>query len=260
MPRFYLPPDQCKSAPLFLTGREAHHALRVLRLRRGDRVTILDGAGSQLLCGLEQYDRDKVELGLIEKCFVPPLPYQITLLQALPKGKLFESIIQKATELGTHRIVPIVTQRVVAAPMQSKEKGLKSEKWRLASIEAIKQCGSAWLPQIEPPATAQEFLARHEPFDLPLIASLQADARHPGEYFANFHNRRRQQPRSLCVWIGPEGDFTPEEVAAIQSAGALPISLGPFVLRTETAAIYCLSILNYKLQAPHQLPAAGLQT
>ena len=95
MPRFYLPADQSKSEPLFLTGREAHHALRVLRLRVGDRVMIHDGAGSQLLCAIDQYDRDKVKLKLIERRLLAPLPFQVTLLQALPKGKLFESIIEK---------------------------------------------------------------------------------------------------------------------------------------------------------------------
>ena len=116
MARFYLPPDQSESAPLFLTGREAHHATRVLRLRRGDRVTVLDGAGAQLLCAVEQYDRDKVKLSLIERRLAQPPAWKITLIQALPKGRLFEAIIQKATELGTFRIVPLITERVVAAP------------------------------------------------------------------------------------------------------------------------------------------------
>src|SRR5207247_564075 len=100
MPRFYLPVDQCQDATLFLVGREAHHALRVLRLRRGDRVTVLNGVGGELLCEVEQFDRDKVKLSVVEKRAIPPLPYEITLLQALPKGKIIESIIQKATELG----------------------------------------------------------------------------------------------------------------------------------------------------------------
>ncbi len=122
-------------------------------------------------------------------------------------------------------------------------------KWRSVSIEAIKQCGSAWLPQVESPISPNEFLARKEKFDLPLIASLHTGSRHPREYFQAYRNKHQTPPQSLCIWVGPEGDFTPEEVELITSAGNLPISLGRLVLRTETAATYCLSILNYELQA-----------
>src|SRR5437763_1048534 len=99
MPRFYLPPDQCADAALFLTCREAHHGIHVLRLRRGDEVTVLNGAGVEFRCEVQEYDRDKVKLAMTEKISAPAPPCQITLLQALPKGKIIEAIIQKATEL-----------------------------------------------------------------------------------------------------------------------------------------------------------------
>jgi 16S rRNA (uracil1498-N3)-methyltransferase len=249
MPRFYLPPEQCKEPVLFLAGSEAHHAVHVLRIRKNDPVTVLDGAGGELRCVVEGYDRDKVQLSVSEKRFIPPLPYQITLLQCLPKGKLFESIIQKATELGAFRIVPLISDRVVSSIVSQREKLLKAAKWQTVAIEAIKQCGSAWLPQVELPTTPSEFLARQEPFDLPLIASLQKGSRHPREYFKIYRTRQQTPPQSLCIWVGPEGDFSPQEVALITSAGNFPISLGRLVLRTETAATYCLSILNYELQA-----------
>jgi len=249
MHRFYLPPEKSKEAALFLTGSEAHHAVRVLRVRQGDSVTVLDGAGAELLCTVEGYDRDKVQLGVSEKRFVPPAPYQITLLQAVPKGKILESIIQKATELGVFRIVPLLTERVILSSLTHKERLQKVEKWRVVAIEAIKQCGSAWLPQIELPLTPGEFLLRNETFELPLIASLQEGSRHPREYFSVFRSEHHRAPRSLCVWVGPEGDFTREEVDKITSSGTHPISLGKLVLRTETAAVYCLSFLNYELQS-----------
>jgi 16S rRNA (uracil1498-N3)-methyltransferase len=97
--------------------------------------------------------------------------------------------------------------------------------------------------------TPQEFLLRAEIFDLSLIASLQGDARHPRERFDSFRSDRKRSPGSLCVWVGPEGDFTPAEINSIRAAGALPITLGPLVLRSETAAIYCLSFINYELQS-----------
>ena len=250
MHRFYLPPEQSQGPTLTLSGRETHHAVGVLRLRRGERVTVLNGVGGELICDVEQVDRRRVTLGVLERRTVPPLPLQVTLLQALPKGKAFEAIIQKATELGAFRLVPLRSERVVAAPVGAKEAAEKIEKWRLIAVEAIKQCGSAWLPQIEPALTPKQFLDRKEEFELPLLASLHSGARHPREYFAAFRAEQGRMPRSMCVWVGPEGDFTSDEVAMITAAGARPMTLGRLVLRTDTAATYCLSIINYELQAP----------
>lgn len=250
MHRFYLPPEQCGGQTLILSGREAHHGADVLRLRRGERVTVLNGVGGESLCEVEQVVRRQVTLRVVERRSLPPLPFQLTLLQALPKGKAFETIIQKATELGAFRLVPLLSERVVAAPEGEKKTADKIEKWRLIAIESIKQCGSAWLPRIEPPVTPAHFLARKESFELPLVASLHGGARHPREYFAAYRAERGRLPRSLCVWIGPEGDFTPDEVAMITAAGAQPMTLGRLVLRTDTAATYCLAIINYELQSP----------
>jgi 16S rRNA (uracil1498-N3)-methyltransferase len=190
-----------------------------------------------------------VQLAVVEEQAATALSCQITLLQAIPKGKLFESIIQKATELGAFRIVPVLAERV-ASKLDDEDAVHKTEKWRHVAIEAIKQCGSPWLPQIEPPMTPGQFLSRRERFELPLVAALDGERRHPREFFANFQARHHRLPASICIWIGPEGDFTPAEMESIKTAGALPITLGSLVLRTETAATYCLSILNYELHSP----------
>jgi len=248
MHRFYLAPAEAKVKPLTLAGREAHHALHVLRLRRGDEVTVLDGAGHEFLCTIDNFDRDKIQLAVQETKTIPAPPCPITLLQAVPKGKIIESIIQKATELGVARIVPLLTERVVM-DLDEKHAARKGEKWQQVAIEGIKQCGAAWLPRVEAPVTPKEFLARAEQFELPIIASLQPGAQHPREYFQKFQAQHGRKPQSACVWIGPEGDFTADEVRAIISTGALPITLGKLVLRVETAATYCLSVLNYELGA-----------
>jgi 16S rRNA (uracil1498-N3)-methyltransferase len=167
-------------------------------------------------------------------------------LQAVPKGKLMEFIVQKATELGVHRIVPILSERVV--PHLDSESN-KVDKWRATAIEAIKQSGLAWLPQVEDPVTLKDYLKRNEKFDLPLVGSLHGDTRHPREIFQSFQAERGRKPQTAAIWIGPEGDFSAAEVNAIRAAGAFPITLGPVILRVDTAALYCLSILNYELQA-----------
>lgn len=249
MHRFYLPPDECKTDVFPLNEREAHHAAHVLRIRRGEQVMVLDGVGGELLCEVLNCERKRVELKVSERKSIPPLPFQITLLQAVPKGKIIESIIQKATELGVARIVPLLTERV-ATRLDEDRAEQKNDKWQHVAIEAIKQCGAAWLPKVETPVTPGEFLSRKESFELPLIASLQPGSEHPRKYFEAFRSKHHRVPRNVCIWIGPEGDFTETEISAAQANGALPITLGRLVLRVETAATYCLSVLNYELLAP----------
>ena len=256
MHRFYLPPGQCQDAALFLAGREAHHAVHVLRVRRGERVAVLDGAGHEFLCEVQDHDRDKLRLTVDETLFHPPPACSITLVQALPKGRIIEAIIQKATELGVARIVPLMSERVVTQ-LEDEDAARKSAKLQWVAVEAIKQSGSCWLPQIEPPRTLNQFLARNEPFELPLIASLQAGSRPAREYFREFEARHNRRPQSASVWIGPEGDFTLAETHAIKAHGALPITLGQLILRVETAAVYCLSILHYELESPLDLDSAS---
>ncbi|MBM3838442.1 MAG: 16S rRNA (uracil(1498)-N(3))-methyltransferase [Verrucomicrobia bacterium] len=249
MHRFYLPPEQTQSAILTLTDGEAHHAADVLRLRPGERVVVLNGAGYEFLCEITGLSGDCVTLAVKNKVFIQPLPYRLTLVQAVPKGKTMDLIVQKATELGADRIVPVLSERTVAQ-VSEESASAKVEKWRGTAIEAIKQCGSAWLPQIDSPLSPAGFLAREEKSDLALIATLRNNARHPRSYFTTFQAEHQRLPKSVCVWVGPEGDFTPAEINAVASSGALPVTLGQLILRSETAAIYCLAVLNYELQAP----------
>ncbi|MDD5140320.1 MAG: RsmE family RNA methyltransferase [Verrucomicrobiales bacterium] len=246
MHRFYLPPENCRGNALRLDGREAHHALHVLRLKRGDAVTVLDGVGNEFSCEVENAARDSLALTVKEKKNTPPLPCAITLLQAVPKGKIIEGIIQKSVELGAWRIVPILSERVVTQ-LGGDDAEKKRDKWQQVAIEAIKQCGATWLPRVEAPVTIEQFIARAEKFDLQLVGSLQPERRHPREVLREFETKHGCLPHSVGVWIGPEGDFTLDELKAIQAAGALPISMGQLVLRVETATIYCLSFLNYEL-------------
>jgi 16S rRNA (uracil1498-N3)-methyltransferase len=247
MHRFYLPPERCAGETLRLDGREAHHALHVLRLKHGELVTVLDGVGNEFMGTVEDYARNIVTLSVSLKNFIPPPPCSVTLLQAVPKGKIIESIIQKSVELGARRIVPILSERVVTQ-LDGEDAENKRDKWQNVAIEAIKQCGAAWLPKVEAPLTMPQFLTRNEKFDLALVGSLQKERRHPREVFSEFETKHGRLPQSVGVWIGPEGDFTLDELQAIQNSGASPISLGNLVLRVETAAIYCLSFLNYELQ------------
>jgi 16S rRNA (uracil1498-N3)-methyltransferase len=231
-----------------LTHGEAHHALHVVRIRRGEQVFILNGCGGEFLCEVEAAGRADLQLRILDNRCSPAPPHQLTLLQALPKGKLIESIIQKATELGVFRIVPLLAER--ATIRVDEESSLqKAVKWQQVAVEAIKQSGALWLPRVERPVTPFEYLGRRETFDLALIASLQPGARHAREHFRTFHARHGRKPATIAAWIGPEGDFTAAEVAAAEATGVLSISLGPLVLKVETAAVYSLSVIQHELRS-----------
>ena len=247
MHRFFLPPEASSAPNLSLSERDAHHAAQVLRLRTGDTITVLDGVGHSYVCTIEAISRKQVTARILKKDFTPPSPAAITLLQAIPKGKLFEWIIEKSVELGVTRIVPLLTERTIA--QLDKDRGAdKHERWQITAIEATKQCGQTWLPKVEAPVTLVDFLKRKEAFELSLVGSLHEGARHPRDFFHQFVQTESRSPASISVFIGPEGDFTPAEIHDIESSGAKPITLGRLVLRCETAAMYCLSVINYEIQ------------
>lgn len=249
MQRFYVEPRQSGNDFIELSEREAHHAANVLRLKAGERVVALDGQGSELGCTVKQVSKRGVTLAVYQRITVPPLPYQLTLVQAIPKGKTMETIVQKAAELGAWKVVPVLTDRTVTQIDEDRSES-KVEKWKWIAIDAIKQCGSTWLPIIGEPIKPAQYLATGDRTELTLIASLQSGAKHPRAQFREFQQERGRAPKSISVWVGPEGDFTPAEVNSVLSSGALPITLGPLVLRSETAAFYCLSVVNYELQSP----------
>jgi len=247
MHRFYQSSDQIIDAEITLNKRESHHAINVLRILNGDRVVVLDGAGGEFMCEVVSIDNKSLRLSVRQQNKIQPLPFQITLLQAMTKGKSMDFIVQKATELCVHRIVPLVAEHSV---VQVEDVNSKMEKWNSIAIDSIKQCGSHWLPMIESPVTPKEFLARDEHFDLALIASLQSHTQHPRKYVDDFSSKHGVLPESLAVWVGPEGDFTPAEVNDVLTAGVHPITLGQVILRSETAALYTVSVLNYEMQSP----------
>ena len=247
MHRFYIAPAAWNPEALRLDEAEAHHALNVLRLKAGDRVVAFDGRGNEATVEVGEGSKKSLPLRVVHAAKTPPLPCRIVLAQAVPKGKNMDLIIQKATELGAAEIAPLLSERTVVRYEDERgEAGAKREKWQVIAIEAAKQCGQNWLPAVGLPKSPREFLAvRAKDFDLMLIASLQPDARHPRAWLAEFPPAK--PPKSVLILVGPEGDFTPAEISMSKAAGCRPITLGPIVLRTETAAIYCLSVLSYEL-------------
>jgi 16S rRNA (uracil1498-N3)-methyltransferase len=178
----------------------------------------------------------------------PPLKCRITLGQAIPKGKNMDLIVQKAVEIGVSEICPLMSQRTVV-DLDPDSAAQKQTKWQQIAIEAAKQCGQNWLPQVHQPQTLKDFFSDIRPLtsDLQLIGSLQPDAQHLKKILSEYSAANPHSPRSVLMLVGPEGDFTPAELALAKTQGCTPITLGPIILRVETAAIYCLSILSYEL-------------
>lgn len=249
MRRFFLDPARWTDPRPALDPGESHHAADVIRVGPGDRITVFDGRGREAMATVADVAKACVRLQLGPENRSAALPCSITLGQAIPKGKSFEVIVQKAVELGAARIVPILSERSVVR-LDREDGPRKRDKWREIALEACKQCGQNTLPEILEPATPQAFLSAPPAAELLLIASLQPDARHIKTVLADFAGENRRTPSSVAILIGPEGDFTPAEVALAKSSGYLPVTLGPIILRSETAAVYCLSVLSHELFAP----------
>ncbi len=249
MHRFFISPGSWNPAELALGEAESHHALTVLRLTPGERVAVFDGRGNEATAEIaETSGKRRVALRVLHQAKTPSLTCRIVLGQAIPKGKNMDLIVQKAVELGAAEVQPLVSDRTVVRCAAEPAEGIaKQEKWQQVAIEAAKQCGQNWLPQVGVPLSPKEFFAtRAREFDLLLIASLQPGAKHPRVWLSEFAPPAAPL-RNVLVLVGPEGDFTPAEVNLAIAAGCRPITLGPIILRTETAAIYCLSILSYEL-------------
>ena len=253
MPRFYIPPERWNLDSLALDDREAHHCQDVMRMKEGDRVAVFNGRGHEATAELATLAKGRVTLKVLLEAKAPPPTSQIVLGQAIPKGKNMDVIIEKATELGAAGIIPLISERTIVR-LSADESRDRREKWERVAIEAAKQCGRNWLPQVRQPLTLKALFDAGEKFDLMLVASLQPDARHLKTVLREMAGDRPmpfgQRVKSVLVLVGPEGDFTPAEVALAKSAGCQPITLGPIILRTETAAIYCLSVLSHELFAP----------
>ena len=269
MHRFYIAPEDWNPDSLVLGEAEAHHARDVLRLQAGGRVVVFNGRGHEITAEIAKVTRGEVVVRKMYEARVPPLPCRITLAQAIPKGKNMDLIVQKAVEIGAAEVTPLISERTIVH-LEAKEASQKQAKWQQLAIEAAKQCGQNWLPTVQTPRTPKEFFlnveagvspaqnSRMQPARLPLqksgselrlIGSLQSDAVHLKTVLADYEREHHARPASVLMCIGPEGDFTPAELNLARSNGCRPITLGPIILRVETAAIYCLSVLSYELLA-----------
>ena len=235
---------------IILPAGESHHLVTVNRARTGDTVTAFDGHGSEWTCELTEARKSGVSLRVTATHTRTPPPCAITLAQSLPKGGVMEDIIRHATELGAARIVPLTTERT-QVHLDGERSDKKVEKWRIGALEAAKQCGNPFLPEITGVQSLGEFLSSGtvQTAQFKLIASLHPGAQSLKAALVGLKDTHLQRPKSAVWLVGPEGDFSAAELNDALAAGFIPVTLGPLVLRCDTAATAALAVLAYESMA-----------
>jgi len=213
------------------SGDEAAHAFKVLRLRAGEEVQLSDGGGRLFDAVLTEVSKEQVSAQVKEELSSREAPVRITLYQGYPKADKLELIVQKLTELGACRVVPVVMERSVAKP-DPKDKGKKRERLQRIAQEAAKQCGRGACLEVEEAVTWKQALARIHEHELALMPWEDAHDTRLRDVYAE-----RMGLSDLAILIGPEGGISLREAQEAQAQGARCVTLGPRILRTETAAI-----------------------
>lgn len=244
MARFYLPASEWSASVWELRGDEAHHAAKVLRLKQGDSCTVFDGCGRAAHAVVAEPPRSSgVLLTPGGECPPSPAVAHLTLCQSIPKGANMDLIIQKAVELGVSAIIPLITDRTIVR-LNAREAEAKRQKWQRIALEACKQCGQNTLPEVAAPVSFSEWLHQGAPDGLNVIASLAPGVRPVRDVL---EEARGRSVRKASLLVGPEGDFTDQETAMALNAGFAPVTLGPIVLRVETATFFGLAAMRYAL-------------
>jgi 16S rRNA (uracil1498-N3)-methyltransferase len=234
--RVYVETPVTTGKRLVVEGTAANHITRVLRLRSGDALTVFDGSGAEFGARIEEFRKDAVIVSVDEHRSVDrESPLSLTLAQGISRGERMDWIIQKATELGATRIIPVFTKRSVVR-LDDKQAQRKLQHWRAITVAACEQCGRNRLPELATPVDFFDVLpASTSPGATRLLLSPHAEQR---------IDDLRELHGGVTVLIGPEGGLDEVEQEAAIAAGFKSVRMGPRVLRTETAAIAALTILQ----------------
>ena len=239
MPRFFI--ENASGDTMTITGQDAAHITRSLRMKEGDSLTVCGGQGLDFHCVIASMTDSEVLLRVEETVPTDSEPsVRLTLYQGLPKGDKLELIIEKTVELGVTAIVPVLMQRSVSRP-DAKSAAKKQERWQKIALSAAKQCGRGVIPTVEPMITFRQMLPRlrehqavlffYECGGLPLPEALGGIV--------------QKGLTDVAVVIGPEGGFDIAEAQALQESGAFTATLGKRILRTETAPIAAAAAIMY---------------
>ena len=245
MPRFFVNDEQINENTVVLTGDDAHHIARSLRMAVGETLTVCDRSGDEYTCKIEAFDEDREVRATVIR--VDPSSTEpkckITLFQALPKGDKLDTVIQKAVECGASRIVPFESERCIVKVKADAEERKTQRRARIAE-EAAKQSGRSMLPTVSPTVSFDQMIREASEAGLALLCYEGERAMPIGRVLENFVRENNGKPLpDIAVIVGSEGGFSPEEVRRATEAGMTSVGLGNRILRTETAPIFALSCI-----------------
>ncbi|MCU0652152.1 MAG: 16S rRNA (uracil(1498)-N(3))-methyltransferase [Candidatus Omnitrophica bacterium] len=238
MHKFFVPEKSILKGKIIITDeKQLHHMYGVLHLKVNEPLKAFDEKGSVYSCTLESLSAEKAVLAIREKCFPEAKKKPaVTIACAIPKKSKFDDIIDKLTQLGVEKIIPLKTERVVVKLNKEKE-AARMIRWQKITLAAAEQSQRNDLVILEDVQSLKEVLQRVGNYDLKIIPTLEGNRRSLKEIFL------QTQAKKILALVGPEGDFTPIEVELARKAGCIPVSLGDLVLRVETAAVAVASFL-----------------
>lgn len=241
MHRFFVAPEQIKDGRIAITGPDVKHILKVLRLGTGDTITVMDGRGKSYEAVIEILRRGEVVCCIVKELLSPEgPPIRVILVQGLPKGDKMDFIIQKGTELGLSRVIPLICQRSVVK-LERDSINRKRERWQRIAYEAARQCSRPDIPEVDEPKDWELVLT-----SLPEKATALIPWEEENTLSLKDILHRNNASEEIYVFIGPEGGFTQEEIGRARLRGVRPVTLGPRILRTETAGMAVLTMILYQ--------------
>jgi 16S rRNA (uracil1498-N3)-methyltransferase len=244
--RFYAPRESfaADEESVVLSPEEARHLRDVLRLRQGDEVYVFDGEGREYLCRVEESGRDFAKLTVSDEVEAasPESPVELTLCVALLKGEKFDLVVQKATELGVSRIVPVVTKLADVRVRDEQDGARRTLRWQRIALEAAKQSGRARVPVVDAPVAFSSLIENETSNDETWRVMF---AERDGEGLALMTGKLASHPQAVRALVGSEGGWTDEEIALAREAEWSVVTLGGRILRAETAAITVVALLQH---------------
>jgi 16S rRNA (uracil1498-N3)-methyltransferase len=243
MHKFFVPKSNIDGNNAIIDGEDVKHIYRVLRLQVGDKVSVNNSEGIEYIGQITSIDKKEVNINLLEENPINnESPVEVYLFQGLPKSTKMDLIVQKNTELGVKAITPIITKRVVVKTELKEFK--KVDRWNKIALEASKQSKRSLVPQINVPIDFEQLLEELKKMDLVIVPYENQEGYGIKKLIRNIEKKNINK---IGIIIGPEGGFEESEILKLEEIGAQIVTLGPRILRTETAGFVCLSLIMYEL-------------
>lgn len=246
MNKFFVPKINFHGDMVTIDGEDVKHIYKVLRLQEGDEISLNNCEGKEFIGEISEIDKKQVIVKIKETVNTyNESPVEFYLFQGLPKSGKMDLIVQKATELGVKEITPILTERVVVKGELGDFK--KAGRWNKIALEACKQSKRSLIPVTNTPMEFSSLISKINDFDLVVVPYENENGYGIKKLIQSISEDEIEKIKKTAVIIGPEGGFEEEEINQLKASGAYIVTLGPRILRTETAGFVCISLLGYEL-------------